>query len=81
MLGVILPILGLVILPLIVSFMSEVKWYHIAVVYNIAIPITVFYLGKNILSSRPTGYGDTDITQQNPALKKYNYAISHLVTF
>src|SRR3989338_8615666 len=31
MLGIILPILGLVILPLVISFMKGVKWYYIAV--------------------------------------------------
>ncbi len=71
MLGIILPILGLVILPLIVSFLAEIRWFHIAAIYNIALPLIVYYLGKSILSTRPTGYGDTDISEQNPELKKY----------
>lgn len=75
MLGIILPILGLVILPLIVSFMEEVKWYQIALLYDIALPILVFYLGKTILSKRPTGYGQTDISEENPELKKYKNII------
>src|SRR3989338_1395584 len=75
MLGIILPILGLIILPLIVSFLEEVKWYQIALLYNIALPITVFYLGKSILSKRPTGYGQTDISEENPELKKYKNVI------
>ncbi|MBI2129507.1 hypothetical protein HYU07_04670 [Candidatus Woesearchaeota archaeon] len=71
MLGIILPILGLVILPLVVSFMEGVKWFHLAALYNIALPIAVFYLGKNVLSQRPTGYGDTDISEFNPQLRRY----------
>jgi len=71
MLGIILPILGLVILPLVVSFMDNVRWYHIAMIYNVVLTIVVYYLGKNILSKRPTGYGDTDISEENPELKKY----------
>jgi len=71
MLGIILPILGLVILPLVVSFMEGVKWYHLAVIYNIILTVVVYFLGKNILSRRPTGYGDTDIAEENPELKKY----------
>lgn len=71
MLGIILPILGLVILPLVVSFMEEVKWYHIAALYNFVLPIAVYYMGKSILSKRPTGYGDTDISEDNPELRKY----------
>jgi len=71
MMGVILPILGLVILPLIVSFMENVKWWHIATLYNVILPVLVYYFGKNILSKRPTGYGDMDISDINPELKKY----------
>lgn len=77
MLGIILPILGLVILPLVVSFMSGketsplLMLVYIVMLYNVSLPIGVFYLGKIILSKRPTGYGDTDISEQNPELKKY----------
>lgn len=78
MMGVILPILGLVILPMVVSFMSEVKWYHLFMLYNVALPLGVFYLGKNILSSRPTGYGSTDIADDNPEFRKYRYIIIKL---
>jgi len=75
MLGVIMPLLGLVILPLMVSFMGTVKWYYIAVIYNVTLPIGVYYLGKTILSKRPTGYGETDISQANPELMKYKNII------
>jgi len=75
MLGVILPILGLVILPLMVSFMEGIEWYHIAAFYNVILPITVYLLGKQILAKRPTGYGDTDVAEINPALKKYRNII------
>jgi hypothetical protein len=74
MLGIVLPILGLVILPLVVSFMCEAKWYHLAALYDVALPIGVYYLGKKILSTRPTGYGDTD-ESENPLLKKYKNII------
>lgn len=70
MLGVILPILGLVILPLVVSFMEGVAWYHIAAMYNVALPVLVYFVGNNILSSRPTGYGEGDISETNPEIKK-----------
>jgi len=71
MLGIVLPILGLVILPLVVSFMDSVKWYHLFALYNIALPIGVLYLSRSILRTRPTGYGDTDISENNPELKKH----------
>jgi hypothetical protein len=62
MLGIILPVLGLVILPLVVSFF-DVHWTVIATLYNVMLPLGVFYLGKRILSSRPTGYGQADTSQ------------------
>lgn len=71
MLGIILPILGLVILPLVVSFLNDVRWYYLSLLYNVALPLSVFYLGKTILSKRPTGYGDTDISEL-PEYKKYS---------
>jgi hypothetical protein len=71
MLGIVLPILGLVILPLVVSFMDQVKWYHLFALYNIALPIGVLYLSRSILRTRPTGYGDTDISENNPEMKKH----------
>ena len=71
MLGVILPILGLVILPLMVNFIPEVEWFHVAIVYNVTLPVLVYVIAKSILSTRPTGYGNADISDINPELKKY----------
>ncbi|MFH1408475.1 MAG: hypothetical protein ABIH34_01070 [Nanoarchaeota archaeon] len=78
MLGIILPILGLVILPLVVAFMEGVRWYHLMMLYNVLLPVGVYYLGKNILSQRPTGYGDTDISQENPEFRKFRNFIINL---
>lgn len=75
MLGIILPILGLVILPLVVSFMPEVQWYHLLTLYNVALPLGVFYLAKTILATRPTGYGQADIADTNPEFKRYRNVI------
>ena len=77
MLGIILPILGLVILPLVVSFMEGVSWFHIATLYNVALPFTVYFMGRSILSKRPTGYGQTDISKDSN-LKKYKNVILKL---
>jgi hypothetical protein len=74
MLGIIMPILGLVILPLVVSFMEDVKWFHIATLYNLALPFIVYFMGRAILSKRPTGYGQTDISE-DPHIKKYRDVI------
>src|SRR3989338_1162125 len=69
MLGIILPILGLVILPLVVSFLSSesspiIMIIYISLLYNITLPISVFYLGQTILSKRPSGYGIEDLTKK-----------------
>lgn len=61
MLGIVLPILGLVILPLLTAFVPEAKWYHLFALYNIALPVLVYYMGRQILSTRPTGYGGIDV--------------------
>ncbi|MBI2146153.1 hypothetical protein HYU22_02330 [Candidatus Woesearchaeota archaeon] len=75
MLGVILPILGLVVLPLVVSFMGSgqtplITAIYISVLYNISLPIGVYYLGRMILSKRPAGYGAVDIGEK-PGIKKF----------
>jgi hypothetical protein len=75
MLGVVLPILGLVILPLAVNFIGGIEWYHLMLLYNIILPLIVYYIGKSILSNRPTGYGESDISENNPEIKKYKNII------
>jgi hypothetical protein len=80
MLGIIMPILGLVILPLALNMM-DLKWYYIAMLYNVALPIGVYFMGKNILATRPTGYGDVDISEDNPELKKYKKILINLFGF
>ena len=76
MLGVILPILGLIVLPLLGSFLG-VKWYHIALVYNVLLPFIVFYIGYTILAKRPIGYAQADITSlpQYEHLRKYTLKV------
>jgi len=74
MLGVILPILGLVILPLMIAFMPEVRWYHVAVIYNIIIPVSVYMIGVRVLSSRPSSYGSGAIDETNPELMRRQQA-------
>ncbi len=65
MLGVILPILGLVIFPLVGSFLGGlVQWYHLAFLYNLILPVLVFAYGMNVLGKRPTGYGEARQVKQ-----------------
>ncbi|MDP2749845.1 MAG: hypothetical protein Q8O89_03370, partial [Nanoarchaeota archaeon] len=85
MLGIMMPILSLVILPLAVSFLGDpvtgapvIQWYHLFVFYNVMLPAGVFYMGKSVLASRPTGYGDTDIAESNPEFKKYRNVLINI---
>jgi hypothetical protein len=59
MLGVILPILGLVIFPLLGAFMGGyIRWYHLLILYNFLLPLLVYNIGISILSKRPSGYSE-----------------------
>ncbi|MBT4114269.1 hypothetical protein HOD83_00380 [Candidatus Woesearchaeota archaeon] len=62
MLGIILPVMGLVMLPLIVSFMGDqVSIWKIVFLYNVLLPISVFLLAKHTLDTRPAGVNTNDI--------------------
>ncbi|MBT3408968.1 hypothetical protein HOC99_05010 [Candidatus Woesearchaeota archaeon] len=63
MLGIVLPIMGLVILPLVVSFFENVQWYYLAFGYNILIPFGVYILGNRLFEKRPVGYGSQDYSK------------------
>ena len=54
MLGVVLPTLGLALLPLASAMIGDLlKWYHVLVLFNLIIPFFVFYLTDKILFLRP----------------------------
>ncbi len=64
MLGVVLPIMGLVMLPMVGAFMGEtVKWYYLFIFYDLALPLIVFLLGRNILQTRPGSASQGSITE------------------
>ncbi len=96
MLGIILPILSLVILPLVGSMMTSESLtpgklsYMIFLTYNILLPLFVYTQARAVLNTRPTGYGENDISEEHPELKRYQYVnlggvlispVSLLVTF
>jgi len=72
MLGVILPVLGLVVFPLMSGFLGGlVKWWHLAFLYNIILPVFVYFVGMEYLQKRPTGYGNEDILDLHPEFEEY----------
>lgn len=57
MMGIMLPVLGLVLLPIVGTFMGEiVSPSSIVVLYNFILPLGVFLFGRNILKNRPVGF-------------------------
>ena len=85
MLGVVLPTLGLALLPLASAMLGGLlQWYHLFILFNVFIPFFVFYLTDKILFLRPGGYGETTLLERNPLYYKYKskrpYAKALLIT-
>jgi len=56
MLGIVLPLLMLIMIPMASAFLAEtIQAIHLILIYNVILPISVFFLGKKILMSRPGG--------------------------
>ena len=72
MLGIILPTLGLALLPLASTLLGGVlKWFHVFVMFNVLIPFLVFYMVSEVLLKRPGGYGESKILELSPDYERY----------
>ncbi|MBU0760883.1 MAG: hypothetical protein KJ600_02270 [Nanoarchaeota archaeon] len=72
MLGIILPTLGLALLPLASTLLGGViRWPHVFVLFNVIIPFFVFYMVSEVLFKRPGGYGETAALELNPDYAAY----------
>jgi len=85
MLGIILPTLGLALLPLASTLLKgALLWYHIIILFNILIPFLVSYLVSEVLLKRPGGYGESQILELNPDYPKFkskkSWAIAALIS-
>lgn len=79
MLGVVLPTLGLALLPLASAMIGDfLKWYHVIILFNLIIPFFVFYLTDKIMLQRPGGYGETALLERNPLYFKYKSKKSYV---
>ena len=75
MLGIILPVMGLVMLPMIISFMGDsISLWQIILFYNILLPLVVFLLARHTLSLRPSGVNTNDVYSYYN-YKNYNASI------
>ncbi|PIN77223.1 hypothetical protein COV15_02660 [Candidatus Woesearchaeota archaeon CG10_big_fil_rev_8_21_14_0_10_34_12] len=82
MLGIVLPTLGLALLPLASTLLQGmIKWYHVLLFFNIIIPFFVYYMTSNILAKRPGGYGESEILEMSPLYKKYTDKKPYLIAF
>jgi len=72
MLGIVLPTLGLALLPLASALLGgALAWYHIFIIFNLLVPFFVFYMTNNIMMQRPGGYGESSNLQLNPLYSEY----------
>jgi hypothetical protein len=86
MLGVVLPTLGVVLIPLASAMIGGlIKTIHVFILFNLIIPFFVFYLTDKIMLLRPGGHGDSELLERNPLYYKYKsrkpYAKAFLLTF
>ncbi len=72
MLGIVLPTLGLALLPLASTLLGgAIKWTHVFVLFNLIIPFFVFYLTTSVMLKRPGGHGESSLLERNPLYYQY----------
>ncbi len=86
MLGVVLPTLGLALIPLASAMVGGLLTYvHVFLLFNLIVPFLVYYLTDKVLSMRPGGYGETNLLERNPLYPKYKsntpYRKAFLIAF
>jgi len=84
MLGIILPTLGLALLPLAAVVISNgMRAYHLFIIFNLIIPLGVYFMTSEILLKRPGGYGEASIIEKNPLYSQFTsrrpWAIAALI--
>jgi len=86
MLGVVLPTLGLALLPLASAMIGDMFSYiHVFVIFNLIVPFFVFYLTDKVLMLRPGGHGDSTLLERNSLYFQYkshsHYYKAFLIAF
>lgn len=72
MLGVVMPTLGLALIPLASAMIQgAITYVHVFILFNLVIPFMVFFLTDKILMLRPGGHGDSSYLERNPLYYKY----------
>lgn len=82
MLGVVLPTLGLALLPLASAMIGDyLKAHHIFILFTLIVPFMVFYLTDKIMFLRPGGYGETTFLEKNPMYPLYKSKKPYVIAF
>ncbi len=82
MLGVVLPTLGLALLPLATAMLGGLlNWVHVFILFNLIIPFFVFYLTDKALFLRPGGHGESSLLERNPLYPKYKDKTPYIKAF
>lgn len=82
MLGVVLPTLGLALIPLASAMLGNMfSFVHVFVVFNLIVPFLVYYLTDKILLMRPGGYGETELLERNKYYSEYNKKTHFRIAF
>jgi hypothetical protein len=72
MLAIMLPILGIALIPLASAMLGGgLKTIHVIVLYNLIIPFISFFMMDKILFMRPGGYGETNLVEKNPLYSQF----------
>lgn len=72
MLGVVLPTLGLALLPLASALLGGLlQTIHVFLLFNLIVPFLVFYLTDKVIFLRPGGYGESKLIEKNPLYATY----------
>jgi hypothetical protein len=72
MLAIMLPILGIALIPLASAMLGGmIKTIHVIVLYNLILPFVTFFMMDKILFMRPGGYGETTLLEKNPLYPQF----------
>jgi len=76
MMGIMLPVLGLVMLPIVSTFMGDIiEINSVVILYNVILPIVVFMVGKGTLTKKPVGFPAPDVQNHPQAPPKGTFVV------
>lgn len=82
MLAIMLPVLGIALIPLASAMMGGmIKWVHVFVLYTLIIPFLAFFMMDKIMLLRPGGYGETSYLEKNPLYSQYKSKQPYFAAF